>query len=104
MPEERAGMRSTSRPGRSLFPTLLVYRRLALQTNLKSGVRIVTDERNPRLTAHPLIFAERRSVKNETAPPLCVGAPKDDAANLRRIVEARGGEVNNGGGQAARPP
>ena len=43
MLEERAGMRSTSRQGRSLFLTLLVYRRLALQTNLKSGVRIVTD-------------------------------------------------------------
>jgi len=45
---------------------------------LKSGVRIVTDQRNPRLIA------------------FCVDAPKDDAANPRRAVEARGGELKNG--------
>ena len=48
-----------------------------------------------------LIFAERRSVKNERRP-FGVGAPKDDAANLRRIVEARDGELNNGERRPAR--
>ena len=47
------------------------------------------------------IFAERRSVKNETARPR-VGAPKDNAANLRRAVEARGGDLKNGERRASR--
>ena len=73
MLEERAGMRSTGRPSRSLFRTLRVYGRLALQTDLKSGVRTVTDERNPRLA--PYLFDFRRTYVGEErdGAPLGVG-------------------------------
>src|SRR5208282_5944154 len=89
---EGAGMRSTSRPGRSLFRTLRVYARLALQTNLKSGVRIVTDQRNPRLMAYLFDFRRTKVGEERDGALFCVDAPKDDAANPRRAVEARGGE------------
>ncbi len=60
MLEECAGMRSTSSPGRCFFRTLGVYGRLALKTDLKSGVRIVTDQRNPRLMSHLFDFSNVR--------------------------------------------
>ena len=63
MLEECARMRSTSSPGRSLFRALGVYGRLALKTDLKSGVRIVTDQRNPRLMSH--LFDFRRTYVGE---------------------------------------
>src|SRR5208283_4321828 len=103
MLEERAGMRSTGRPSRSLFRTLRVYGRLALQTDLKSGVRTVTEQRNPRLA--PYLFDFRRTYVGEErdGAPLGVGPPKEDAANLRRVVKSRGGELKNGERRAAEP-
>ena len=64
MLEECARMRSTSRPGRCLFRTLGVNGRLALKTDLKSGVRIVTDQRNPRAPRRLLVG---RSVASKVA-------------------------------------
>ena len=110
MLEQRAGMRSTSRPGRSLFRTLSVYAHLALQTNLKSGVRIVTDQRNPRLMACLFDFRRTKVGEERDGALFCVDAPKNDAANSRRAVEARGGALSrrdrlpNFGGRDSRLP
>ncbi len=103
MLEERAGMRSTGRPSRSLFRTLRVYGRLALQTNLKSGVRIVTEQRNPRLVSYLFDFCRTYVGEERDGAPFGVGAPKDDAANLPRAFKSRGGELKNGERRAAGP-
>ena len=74
MLEESAGMRSTARPSRSLFRTIGVYGRLALKTDLKSGVRIVTEQRNPRLVMYLFDFRrtyvgeERDGARSASAP------------------------------------
>src|SRR5208283_4212719 len=103
MLEERAGMRSTSRPGRCLFRTLGVYGSLALKTDLKSGVRIVTDQRNPRLMSHLFDFRRTYVGEERDGAPFGVGASKDDATNLRRAVKSRGRELKNGERRAAGP-
>jgi hypothetical protein len=82
MLEEREVMRSTSRPGRCLFRTLGVYGRLAVKTDLKSGVRIVTEQRNPRLVSYLFDFRRTYVGEERDGAPFGVGAPKDDAANL----------------------
>src|SRR5208283_527279 len=69
------GQRDNALPSCSRFRTLRVYGRLALQTNLKSGVRIVTEQRNPRLMSH---FFDFRRTK--------VGEERDRASALRRIT------------------
>jgi hypothetical protein len=88
-------LRSTARPSHSLFPTLGVHGRLALKTHLKSGVRIVSEQRTPRLVSY--LFDFRRPYVGEERD----GSPKDDAANLRRAVKSRGGELKNGEWRAA---
>ena len=94
MLEERAGMRSTSRRGRSLFRALGVYGRLALKTDLKSGLFIVA---RPGKTVAPCRISSRTYVGEERdGVSFGVGAPKDHAANLRRAVKPRGGELKNG--------
>jgi hypothetical protein len=96
MLEERAGMRSTSCPGRCLFRALGVHGRLALKTDLKSGVRIVTEKRNPRLVSYLFDFRRTYVGEERDGAPFGVGVPKDDTANLRRAVKSRGGELKNG--------
>lgn len=103
MLEESAGMRSTARPSRSLFRTIGVYGRLALKTDLKSGVRIVTEQRNPRLVSYLFDFRRTYVGEERDGAPFGVGAPKDDAANLRRTVNPRGGELKNGERRPAGP-
>jgi hypothetical protein len=101
MLEERAGMRSTARPSRSLFPALGVHGRLALKTHLKSGVRIVSEQRNPRLVSYLFDFRRPYVGEERDGAPFGVGTPKDDAANLRRAFKSRGGELKNGERRAA---
>ena len=96
MLEERAGMRSTRRPGRSLFRALGVYGRLALKTDLKSGLFIIADQGNPWLMSYLFDFRRTYVGEERDGASFGVGAPKDDAANLRRAVKARGGELKNG--------
>jgi len=68
--------------------------RLALKTDLKSGLFIVARPGKPvapcRISSRTYVGEERDGVS------FGVGAPKDHAANLRRAVKPRGGELKNG--------